>query len=59
MNDPDPKPEECDHDWKVVDESFDHEFGTEKVVYELCEKCGATHEHEEDTGPHEEDFHDN
>jgi hypothetical protein len=30
------------HEWEVVDDSFDHEFGTEKMVYERCELCGAT-----------------
>jgi hypothetical protein len=32
----------CDHDWHVQDDSFGHEFGTEIIVYDLCEKCGAT-----------------
>lgn len=32
--------EECDHEWKEVDASFDHEFGTEQVFYRECQKCG-------------------
>jgi len=31
-----------DHDWKFVDESFDHEFGTEVVHYYECKHCNAT-----------------
>lgn len=34
----------CDHDWHEQDDSFGHEFGTEIIVYDLCEKCGATKE---------------
>lgn len=33
---------ECDHDWELQDDSFDHEFGTEKVVYWLCLCCDKT-----------------
>lgn len=36
--------EECDHDWRIRDDSFDHEFGTEVLVCWECEKCGATKE---------------
>lgn len=32
--------EECDHEWKEIDASFDHEFGTEQVFYRECQKCG-------------------
>lgn len=35
-----------DHDWKIQDDSFDHEFGTEQVHYWQCERCGATREME-------------
>lgn len=35
-----------DHDWKFQDDSFDHEFGTERVHYWQCERCGATREME-------------
>ncbi len=42
---------ECDHDWKVVDDSFDHEYGTERIVFERCELCGAEREHEPYEGP--------
>lgn len=31
-----------DHDWKFVDDSFDHEFGTETVYYYKCKCCNAT-----------------
>lgn len=30
-----------DHDWKFVDDSFDHEFGTEFVHYFKCRHCEA------------------
>ncbi len=39
-------PEPCDHEWQVQDDSFDHEFGTEKVIYERCVKCDETRPHE-------------
>lgn len=32
----------CDHDWQKVDDSFDHEFGTEIIHYLRCAKCEAT-----------------
>lgn len=41
-----PAPEECDHDYELVDDSFDHEFGTEQIVYRRCKTCG--HEAEAD-----------
>ena len=47
-------PPDCDHEWKTVDDSFDHEFGTEIVVYDQCEKCGATRPHERYEGPEDD-----
>lgn len=32
--------EVCDHDWLHIDESFDHEFGTEQIHIWECQKCG-------------------
>lgn len=32
--------EPCDHEWKNIDDSFDHEFGTEQIFYSRCTKCG-------------------
>lgn len=37
-----PEDEECDHDWQFRDDSFDHEFGTEKVHSWECSKCGIS-----------------
>ena len=37
---------ECDHDWQVVDESFDHEYGREKVVFVRCQKCDLERDYE-------------
>lgn len=34
--------EPCDHEWKFIDDSFDHEFGTEQIYYDECQKCGET-----------------
>jgi len=31
----------CDHNWIFQDDSFDHEFGTEKIHSWQCNKCGA------------------
>lgn len=30
----------CDHEWELIDESFDHEFGTEQRYHYECSKCG-------------------
>lgn len=30
----------CDHDWGWIDESFDHEFGTEQAGHYECVNCG-------------------
>lgn len=35
-------PDDCDHDWELQDDSFDHEYGTELVHYWRCIKCEAT-----------------
>jgi len=32
--------EPCDHEWEFIDESFDHEFGTEVIYTWECQKCG-------------------
>lgn len=37
----------CDHNWKTVDDSFSHEFGTEIIVFERCEKCDLEREYKE------------
>lgn len=35
--------EECDHDWRYSDDSFDHLFGTERITpYLECNVCGET-----------------
>jgi len=39
----------CEHEWGVVDDSFDHEYGTEKIVFERCQKCDAEQKHEPPT----------
>lgn len=39
---PEPSSEECDHDWKFVDDSFSHEFGTEQIHFKECQICGIT-----------------
>lgn len=45
MNTPDPAldadADPCDHKWIFQDDSFDHEFGTKKIHYWQCDKCGA------------------
>ena len=37
---------ECDHDWEVVDDSFDHEYGCERIVFERCALCDEERPHE-------------
>ena len=46
-NEPDDDAEEaCEHDWRLVDASFDHEYGCEQVVYDECAKCDQVRPHE-------------
>lgn len=33
---------EFDHDLEFIDESFDHEYGTETIHYMQCSACGQT-----------------
>lgn len=40
---------ECDHDWEVVDDSFDHEYGCERIVFERCRLCDAEQEYDPPT----------
>lgn len=37
---------ECDHEWEVVNDSFDHEYGCEVIVFERCQLCDAERDHE-------------
>lgn len=37
---------ECDHEWEVIDDSFDHEYGCEVIVFERCQLCSAERDHE-------------
>ena len=32
----------CDHEWELKDDSFDHEFGCEQIQYYECVKCEET-----------------
>lgn len=41
--------EPCDHEWEVVDDSFDHEYGCEQIVFLRCELCGAETEYDPPT----------
>lgn len=35
--------DDCDHDWRKADDSFDHAFGTHRLEpYLECKICGAT-----------------
>ena len=45
-----------DHDWKFQDDSFDHEFGTERVHYWRCERCGAITWEMEDSDSDVQDY---
>ena len=33
--------QECDHEWVIQDDSFDHEYGTEVIRYFVCKHCDA------------------
>lgn len=36
----------CDHEWEVIDESFDHELGCEQIVFERCKLCDEEREYQ-------------
>lgn len=48
---PDGTPLCDDHSWELQDDSFDHEFGTERIIYWQCTDCGAS----KPVGPHDLD----
>ncbi len=31
--------EPCDHEWEVIDQSFDHDYGREVIVFRQCLFC--------------------
>ena len=33
---------ECDHDWELIDNSFDHEYGCEQIQFWTCSLCDET-----------------
>ena len=35
----------CDHEWEIVDHSFDHEYGCEQILVDVCVKCGEERPH--------------
>ena len=35
---------EYDHEWKYIDDSYDHEYGTEQCGHWECQVCGAIDE---------------
>lgn len=37
---------DCDHEWEVIDDSFDHEYGTEQIVFQRCVLCDAEQDYE-------------
>lgn len=38
--------EECDHEWEVIDDSFDHALGCEQIVFQRCAVCGKEREYD-------------
>jgi len=38
--------ESCDHEWETVDHSFDHEYGCEQIVADVCAACGEERPHD-------------
>ncbi len=38
--------EACDHEWEVVDDSFDHEHGREVIVFRRCLLCDEESEYD-------------
>jgi len=40
--------DKCDHELELIDESFDHEYGTEVIQFMQCIICGATSDDDSD-----------
>lgn len=38
--------DECDRDWEVIDDSYDHQYGCETIIFERCSLCDAERDHE-------------
>lgn len=36
----------CDHEWETIDDSFDHEYGCEQIVFQRCWLCDTEREYE-------------
>jgi len=49
---------EFDHDLEVCDDSFDHEYGTERIQYMQCAVCGATHDEDAEIPEAPDDYFD-
>jgi hypothetical protein len=45
---------EFDHEWEMHDETFDHDYGAERVHYWRCATCGETKEI--GPGDHDDDY---
>ena len=41
--------DEYEHEWEVIDDSFDHEFGCEVIVFERCQICNAERKYDPPT----------
>jgi hypothetical protein len=37
---------ECDHDWEVCNESFNHEYGCEQIWVDRCRLCDEERPHD-------------
>lgn len=40
-------PETCDHEWETIDQSYDHEYGTETIIFDQCILCGEERDHDQ------------
>lgn len=47
---------EFDHELNWVDDSFDHEYGTEQIQYMQCTACGATHDEDSEIPEAAQDY---
>lgn len=45
---------QCDHDFEFVNDSFDHEYGTERIHFERCTKCGLEREADNPSSPEDD-----
>lgn len=37
---------DCDHEWEIIDQSYDHEYGCETIIFQKCIICGEERDYD-------------